>query len=111
MSFLGTLFGTPKTASLGGAKSPLELVTAAAALVSDPQHIDPLLDRVRAITAKLQPGEQPGPTDTAVLLQTYVGIEAYLTANEPLRAFTKEDLRRRLDPELRIKIETYEAKG
>jgi len=91
-------------------KTTLDMVTYAAGLASNPADIDPLLDSVRSITARLGPGQLPSTEDDQFLVGVYLQVEQYLTLKEPIRTFSKEDLRSRLTPELRRQIETYETK-
>ncbi len=108
MSLFGSLFGAKEhTSSIG---SVLDLVTYAASLASNQDEIDPVLDKVRAISSRLGPGQMPAPTDEEVLLDVYMRIEDYLTTREPIRTFTKNELRVRLSPELLQRLTAYEAK-
>lgn len=111
MSWFGSLFGAGKQPQVTGARTPLELVISAAALVSNPTQVDQLLDKVRVLTASLEPGQQPAPADEHMLLGIYLQLETYLTTTEPLRRFTKEELRSRVAEELRHALEAYETKG
>ncbi len=86
---------------VSGPQTAVDMVTYAAALASNSSDIDPLLDRVRAVTAKLKPGEQPTAKDTQVLAEVYIDIERYLVTKEVIRTFTEKELRSRLTPELR----------
>ncbi len=67
-----------------------------ASLASDPSAIDPIMDDVRVITSFLNPGELPHQRDIAKLATVYFRLEEYLTQREPLRAFTKDDLRQKV---------------
>ena len=87
---------------------PLEMVQYAAGLVSNPDSIDAILDKMRVITSGLTPGQQPSAEENKTLIQAYLQIEQFLTTKEPLRSFTKDELRARLAPELRSQIEEYE---
>ncbi len=87
----------------------MDAVTYAAGLVSNSDAIDPILDNVRDITAKLQPGEAPSKEDIQSLINIYLQIEQYLVTKEAIRAFTKEDLRIRIDPPLLAAITRHEA--
>lgn len=68
----------------------------AASLASNMQLIDPILDGLRSITARLQPGETLTKADQAALGDVYLKLERYLTKQEPLRSFTAAELRTRL---------------
>ncbi len=111
MSFLGNFFGNTSQTSLSDAKTVLDMVTNTAGLASNPQDIDPILDDVRSVTSNLSPGEPPSAADNQRLIGVYLRLEEYLITSEPLRPFTKGELRKRLSDGLRKQVETYEAKG
>lgn len=87
----------------------LDMVTYAAGLVSNSRDIDPLLDNVRAITARLKPGEAPSAEDKQSLVSTYLKIEQYLITKEMIRSYTQEELRAHLDPKLQKLIASHPA--
>lgn len=97
---LHLMFSSSDSVAAGAPETPVGLVTYAAGLVSNPDDIDPLLDDVRAITAKLKPGESPSNQETALIVATYLKIETYLTTKEPIRTFSKEELRGQFSPKL-----------
>jgi hypothetical protein len=111
MSFLKNFFGGSQQSSLTGAKTVLDMVTNTAALASNSSEIDPILDKVRAITSRNTPGQVLSAADEDILLGVYLGLEVYLTTKEPIRTFTKEELRGRLAPELLQRVTAYEAKN
>lgn len=108
MSFLGAFFASSRGAEERIASS-LDMVTHAASLASNVKYIDPILDDVRMITAKLEPGQPISDNDNKKLICAYLQIETYLIAKESLRTFTREDLRRRCTDDLRQNLATYEA--
>lgn len=109
MSLFGTLFhDTPTKQQTDNA---LDLVTYTASLASNPMDIDSLLDRVRKISATHSPEKGLSPTDETELFKVYLNLETYLTTSDPIRTFTKQELRSRLDPELTAKLNTHEVKG
>jgi len=110
-SIFRNFFGGEKRASLSEAKTALDMVTGVASLVSNPADIDAILDDVRSVTSRLQPGEVPSLEDDSVLLGVYLRLEEYLTTRDPVRTFTKEELRKRLENNMRLRVEAYEAKG
>jgi len=83
----------------------LDMVTYAAGLVSNARAVDPLLDKVRAISAGLGPGQQPQPGQIRTLVHVYLALAEYLGTKEPLRAFSKEELRAHMTPELLAQVE------
>jgi hypothetical protein len=107
MSLFGTLF--KRDTETADIKNVLDLVTYAAGLVSNPDDVGDSLDSVREITARLKPGE-PLPTgDTDRLFDVYLQLEAYLTTKEPLRSFTKEELRMRIPESLLQQLTNHTA--
>jgi len=83
-------------ASILNSQQELDIVLYVANLVSNPTDIDLVLDRVRDITSRLQPGEQPSPSDRETLKKVYEELEDYLLHQDPLRVFTREELRGRI---------------
>lgn len=104
------LFDRQAAQSSDGPRTVIDMVTYAAELVSNSRDIDPLLDDLRAVTARLKPGEHPSSADTKSLVGVYLKIEQYLTTKEALRTFTADELRSRLSPELRELIASYAKK-
>ena len=109
MTFLGIIFGADPHQDMDEVKTALDLVTYAANLTSNPSNIDPLLDTVRRITAGLTPGQTPSEENIQILLGVYLKIEVYLTKEEPIRTFSKNELRHRLSTNLRAQLEAYEV--
>jgi hypothetical protein len=103
MSLLSSFFGN-SSANKKGIATPLELVSRTAELASNPKEIDQLLDGVRSVTSRLQPGSSLSQEDEKTLLQIYLQLEEYLTTKEPLRSYKKDDLRARIGPDLREKL-------
>lgn len=101
---LKSLFTAPKQeAKL--VTNPIDMVVYASGLVSNIGDIDPFLDKMRIITSQLGPDQEPTPADRRELLEIYIAVEEYLVTKEPLRQFTKEQVRSRLSPELRTELE------
>lgn len=83
----------------------LDRVLYLAQLVSTPRDIDPILDVVRAITAKRKSsGTLLSDAEVVQLEQAYTAIKDYLLYKDPLRNFTEAELERKvnraLNPEL-----------
>ncbi len=91
MSLLRTFFGGGKRIA-GSAGSAIDVVTYVASLASDMKAIDPLLDPLREITSRLQPGQTLGAADQAVLADVCRKLQAYLVERDPLRSVTKATL-------------------
>jgi len=75
----------------------VDVVLYVASLATNTHEVDPILDELRRITARLTPG-QPVPSEEELALsKVYTGLENYLITLEPLRKLTKEDLRRQVN--------------
>ena len=111
MSFLKNFFGSGQGTSLAKSKNILDLVTSTASLASNPTQIDPVLDSVRTISSRLTPGAPLSASDEETLFGVYLRLEKYLTNDEPIRTFTKDELRARLSPELLDRLAVYESKN
>jgi|GEM_PF-1140342 len=110
MSFLAMLFSKKNASKIEGIiETPLDMVAHAASLASNPRDIDPLLDRVRTITSGVSASMKDMPEDQQ-LVDVYLRIERYLTTDEPIRIFHKEELRRPLSPSLVRLITVHEKK-
>jgi hypothetical protein len=108
MSLLSSFFGEKQEAG-GEVKTIIDGVTYVAGLVSNPEDTGQLLDAVRDITARLQPGEAPSAEDEQQLFSIYLQLEGYLITKEPLRHFIKEDLRKRIAEPLIKQLNDFEA--
>ncbi len=71
----------------------LEIVLYVASLVSNPTEVDIILDNVRLITARSQPGRALPAKDQQILARVYAQLEDYLLHKDPLRVFAIDDLR------------------
>jgi hypothetical protein len=71
----------------------IDIIVYLASLASKPKALDPTLDTLRRITARLQPGEPITPQDVQALVSVYRSVESYLTHDDPLRAFSVPELR------------------
>jgi hypothetical protein len=108
MSLFSSFFGS-QSKTVSEPTNPLDLVTYAAGLASDPSQIDPMLDKVRGVTAKLGPGQQLSAQDAETVIGVYLQIEQYLTTKEPIRNFDKAELRSKIALPLRVQLEKTEA--
>ncbi len=108
MGLFSSLFAKT-TEAPAKANTMLDAIAYLAGLASNPQAIDPALDKVRTITATLQPGQPPSGQQLQVLLGVYLEIEHYLTTKEPLRTYTKEVLRNHLDTTIQQQLTSFET--
>jgi predicted outer membrane lipoprotein len=67
-----------------------------ASLASEPAAIQPLLDEVRAVTARMQIGATPSEKDRARLQEVRRKLERYLEQRDPLRSLTASELQSKL---------------
>jgi hypothetical protein len=78
-------------------------------LASRPPDIDAALDGLRKVTSRLAPGAGLSEEQYAQLVAVYLNLEHYLTTLDPLRNFTKEQLRTRITPAFRARVERAES--
>jgi hypothetical protein len=107
VSWFKNFFGEEKQTLAAG--TVLDLITNTAGLASNPSEIDPLLDKVRTISSRMSPGQGISSADEAALFGVYLQIEQYMTTKEPIRNFAQTELRSRLSPELRQRLQAYET--
>jgi hypothetical protein len=74
-------------------KDYIESIASVASLASRPEAVESLTDDLRAITASLAPGVSLTDVQKKKLVDTYFRLEAYLIQNDPLRTYTKEEVR------------------
>jgi hypothetical protein len=83
----------------------IESISNISIMASHPREIDPMLDDLRKITAVHANGQPLTDTERQRLLDVYHKLEAYLEGSDPLRTFTKEEIRRRATPAFRAALE------
>lgn len=88
-------FGLPKSAKQ--IVSSIDIIVYAMGLASDPARVDALVDDMRAITASGGTNDMLSSHDQEVLLQTYRRIEDYLVDDEPLRSFSRQQVRENIE--------------
>jgi len=74
----------------------LEVVLYVTNLVSNPTDIDTVLDEIRLIAARTQPGQAPTLDDQKRVDAIYARLEDYLLHRDPLRVFTQDELHGRI---------------
>lgn len=72
--------------------SCVDVATSLANLVSDRQAVDPLLDKLRFITARLEPGQPISDEDQQKIAAICKEIIEYLVTQERVRKFNQQDL-------------------
>ena len=78
------------------ANSTVDIIIFVAGLASQPKEVDPMLDRLRVITARGAQGHALTSDQENDLASIYLQLEDYLTTKDPLRTFTANDIRRRV---------------
>ena len=97
MAWLKSFFGGEQ--KLGGNTvnaSPIDIIVYLASLASTPQAIDPILDLLRNVTARLGPERILNDQDQLVLAKAYKDLIAHLITDEPARIFTQKELEARI---------------
>ncbi len=106
--FLAASYVFAKSAS-GTITTILGMVQYAAGLASNPADIAPLLAQIHAITDKIPAGEAPGLADNQRLVLIYLEIETYLVTREPIRTYTREELRSHFNSILQELLSQHEV--
>lgn len=76
--------------------SPVDVIMYLADLASNVREIDVQLDGLRRITAQMAPNAKLTEGQEASLATIYKQLETYLIEKEPLRSFSKDELRERV---------------
>lgn len=103
-AYTGQLFNSIDATSRNLARDTgyIEAIIGVAGLASKVEEIDPLLDELRQVTARMPQGTRElSADDKRILLRLYYKLERYLTAKDPLRTFTQEDVRSHLTYDFR----------
>lgn len=99
-----TTSSVPAVTSSGGSQATsVDIVSYIVSLVSEPRSVDPLLDKFRTVTAKIDPNQPTlSAQDQKDLQQIYLDLETYLIEKEKLREFTRPGLRQQIAHDLRL---------
>jgi hypothetical protein len=95
MSLLKSFFGTNQSTVTENA-SAIDVVTYVASLASDPTAIDPILDPMRELTSRIQPGQPLSQADQTTLAGVCQRLQIYLVEKDPLRSFDKAALQQKI---------------
>lgn len=74
-----------------------------ASLTSHPEAVDPIMDGMRTITARMQPGVPLSQADRTGLERVYEQLAYYLINHDQVRSFTRESLDHQVDAYLSSK--------
>ncbi len=85
------------SADVASGRVAIDVVVYAAGLVSNPHNVDPALDALRAITAQLKAGSRVSSSEESRLAKSYLEIEHYLDAQEPVRQYPTAALRKKIE--------------
>lgn len=86
----------------------LDLANTAAGFASNQNDIEPLLYKIRQISSQSSSSMFLTAENEAALFNVYLQIEKYLMTSDPIRTFTKEELRNKASKGLRARLEDYE---
>lgn len=75
----------------------LDSIALLSSLVSNVREIERTLDTMREVTASHQGEAQWSASEREKLLTVYYTIEAYLVSKEPLRAFSRDEIRKMIE--------------
>ena len=76
---------------------PIDVIIYLASLASRPTDIDPVLDKLRLITANLPASKQPTAVQIDSLQDVYYQLQDYLVNKEPLLKYSKESIQAKLE--------------
>jgi hypothetical protein len=79
----------------------IDSIIAVSELASRPTEIDSIMDDLRIVTAEVKPGESLSTAQKQRLMLTFLALESYLTTRDPLRNFTKDEVRNHTTPAFR----------
>src|SRR5690349_6639620 len=79
----------------------LDLANTAAGFASNQSDIEPLLYRIKQISNQPSSGMLLTSENEAALFSIYLQIEKYLMTSDPIRTFSKEELRNKVSRGLR----------
>jgi hypothetical protein len=86
-------------------RSAIDTAVYLASLASDRREIDPIIQPMRAITARLQSGVKATPDEVVTLYHICDQLEDYLVKRDRMRSFTRPSLKQRVaerfDPQVR----------
>ncbi len=91
MAWLSSFFGSGRK-SVAFLDSPIDIITYLASLASKQQEVDAILDDLRRVTARLDPGMPLSAEDQDALAAVHDKLVQYLLEKESLRKFTREEL-------------------
>ena len=106
MAIFKTLIGKSSQAEI--ITTALDLTRIAASYASDTRAIEPLLRQIRVISHDARSDGLLSPEEEHAVFDTYFQIEHFLTTSDPIRKFSKEELRGKASRGLRVRLEAYE---
>src|SRR5688572_32277619 len=101
MSWIKSIFGN-KEEPPQESTSSLDIVVYMAGLASNPKAIDQHLDKVREISAMFTPESGLTTLHEQILTDVYILLEDYLTTKDPLRSFTKQEIRQKVEAKFNL---------
>jgi hypothetical protein len=77
----------------GHMESSIDVVQYVASLVANEAFVNPRLDELRMLTARLSAGQAPSVADQQALKALYIEIEAYITTQDTVRVYDRSAIR------------------
>lgn len=87
----------------------IDLAKTASAFASDTTAIEPLLRQIQTLASTIPPSGLITPEEEKPIFDIYLKLEHYLITADPIRKFTKEDLRNKASQGLLARLQAYEA--
>ncbi len=83
----------------------IDSIVSVGGLASQPQQVDVMMDNLRFITSRMEPGQTLTTSNKELLVKTYRQLEAYLGHKDPLRTFSKDEILSHVTPAFRGVVE------
>lgn len=94
---LRKFFGLPEGLDDKATISSIDIIVYTMGMASDPAKADALVDDMRVITSRVDGDEALTAQDQITLLRVYRRLEDYLVNDEPLRSFSRQQIRQNID--------------
>lgn len=90
--------------------SSINIIVYTMGMASDPAKADALVDDMRVITSRIDSEETLTPQDQTTLLRVYRRLEDYLVNDEPLRSFSRQQIRQNIERHFGLGDDATEGK-
>jgi hypothetical protein len=99
------LNAAPAAAASQGTVTAVDVVVFLAGFVSDQNRVDSILDKMRSITATMEPGKPLSADQQRTLASTYLALEDFLVNKENVRQYKQSDLRQMVELRFRQAVD------